>query len=119
MIVDQIIPLAVLAGSVVSFVGYKSWQVSRERKKNAQLTAENAQKQAEIQAQKTEIKNAQVKQKNHDDVKRSNASAVDQQLHAHGYFRDDNGLHGVRSDLPEPCGHNGNETPSACTQSDL
>lgn len=119
MIVEQIIPLAVLAGSVVSFVGYKSWQVSRERKKNAQLTAENAQKQAEIQAQKTEIKNAQIKQKNHDDVKRSNASAVDQQLHTHGYFRDDDRLHGVRADLPKSSGYDGDEASSAGTQSDL
>ncbi|WP_322113033.1 DUF2681 domain-containing protein [Actinobacillus pleuropneumoniae] len=119
MIVDQIIPLAVLAGSVVSFVGYKSWQVSRERKKNAQLTAENAQKQAEIQAQKTEIKNAQIKQKNHDDVKRSNASTVDQQLHAHGYFRDDDRLHGVRADLPKSSRYDGDEASSAGSQSDL
>ncbi len=113
MIVDQIIPLAVLAGSVVSFVGYKSWQVSRERKKNAQLTAENAQKQAEIQAQKEVIRHAEVKQKHHESTRRHNPSTIDDQLHAYGYFRDDDRLHGVRADLPKSSRYDGDEASGA------
>ena len=94
-------------------------KVEKVEERNRKLIAENAQKQAEIQAQKTEIKNVQIKQKNHDDVKRSNASAVDQQLHTHGYFRDDDRLHGVRADLPKSSGYDGDEASSASTQSDL
>lgn len=94
-------------------------KVEKAEERNRKLIAENAQKQAEIQAQKTEIKNVQIKQKNHDDVKRSDASVVDQQLHANGYFRDDDRLHGVRADLPKSSGYDGDEASSAGTQSDL
>lgn len=94
-------------------------KVEKAEERNRKLIAENAQKQAEIQAQKTEIKNVQIKQKNHDDVKRSDASTVDQQLHANGYFRDDDRLHGVRADLPKSSRYDGDEASSASTQSDL
>lgn len=119
MIVDQIIPLAVLVGSVASFIGYKSWQVSSERKKNVKLAEENAKQKAQIEAQKKEIKYAQVKQKHDESVRRVNPSNVDEQLHAHGYFRDDDRLHGVRADLPKSSGYDGDEASSAGTQSDL
>ncbi|WP_341535816.1 DUF2681 domain-containing protein [Glaesserella parasuis] len=94
-------------------------KVEKAEERNRKLQAENQQQASKIQAQKTEIKNAQIKQKNHDDVKRSNASVVDQQLHAHGYFRDDDRLHGIRADLPKSSGYDGDEASSASTQSDL
>ncbi|HDL5269501.1 TPA: DUF2681 domain-containing protein [Mannheimia haemolytica] len=107
MITQQIAGVVGVVSTILAYAFYKSWQLKQERKLTATLKAEKQQQAVEIQ------------QKHVSETRRIQPSAIDEQLHQHGYFRDDNGLHGVRSDLPEPCGHNGNETPSACTQSDL
>ncbi len=89
MITEKIISLALLAAGGISFIGYKNWQVKKERRKNAELTAENAKQQAEIEAKKQELEHAQIKQKHTKDVLHRSGNAVDEQLHAKGYFRDD------------------------------
>ncbi|TRC46152.1 DUF2681 domain-containing protein, partial [Mannheimia haemolytica] len=47
MVLDQIIPLVALASTVISYMGYKSWQVVKERKANQKLSEQNQQLQAE------------------------------------------------------------------------
>lgn len=105
---------------------FKYWQakqaIKRVLKANADLEQENRQQRLEIIQKNTEIKYGQIKQKNHDDVKRGNASVVDQQLQQHGWFRDDGsgyGVSGVQSDLSESKGHGRNKTPNTGSQSDL
>lgn len=119
MMLQQIISFAAVVGTLLAYVLYKGWELKKERAKNARLEAEKAQKEAKIQQQKVEVKNAQIQQKHVSETRRIQPDDVDERLHQHGYFRDDHRLHGVQPDLSEPCGHNGNETPSACTQSDL
>ncbi|WP_235685010.1 DUF2681 domain-containing protein [Glaesserella parasuis] len=60
-----------------------------------------------------------IQQTHRENVQRVSPDTVDEQLHAHNYFRDDDRLHSIRADLPKPSGHDGNETPSTSTQSDL
>ncbi|EEY12051.1 DUF2681 domain-containing protein [Mannheimia haemolytica] len=119
MITQQIVGVVGVVSTILAYAFYKSWQLKQERKLTATLKAEKQQQAVEIQQKNAEVKNAKIQQKHVSETRRIQPSAIDEQLHQHGYFRDDNGLHGVRSDLPEPCGHAGNETPSACTQSDL
>lgn len=119
MITQQIAGIVGVVGTLLAYGLFKGWQLKQARKLNAQLEAEKQQQAVEIQRKNVEVKNAKIQQKNTQHTHRIQPSAVDEQLHQHGYFRDDHGLHGVRSDLSEPCGHTGNETSSACSQSDL
>lgn len=85
------------------------------------LEAKVKQQSVEIQTQKAEIKNAQIKRKNDDEVKRSNAPSIDQRLHESGWFRaedHDNGLSSVRADLSESRGHARDEASDSGSQSD-
>ncbi|MEG9490748.1 DUF2681 domain-containing protein [Mannheimia indoligenes] len=119
MITQQIVGFLGVIGTVIAYAFFKGWQLKQERKKTATLEAEKQQQAVEIQQKNAEVKNAKIQQKHVNETRRIQPSAVDEQLHQHGYFRDDHGLHGVRSDLSEPCRHVGDETASACTQSDL
>lgn len=119
MITQQIVGFIGVIGTVLAYALFKGWELKKERAKNASLEAEKAEKEAKIQQQKAEVKNAKTQQKHTQNTARISSHAVDEQLHQHGYFRDDHRLHSVRSDLSEPCRHNGNETASACAQSDL
>lgn len=85
---------------------------------NADLQAENAKQKAKIITQQQEVTNAKIKRINEENTRR-NAGTVDDQLHERGYFRNDNGVSGVQSDLSKPCGHSGDETADSCSQSDL
>ncbi|EER47753.1 hypothetical protein AM305_06191 [Actinobacillus minor NM305] len=119
MMTQQIVGFAGVIGTVLAYAFFKGWQLKQERKKTAILEAEKQQQAVEIQQKNAEVKNAQIQQKHVNETRRIQPSAVDEQLHQHGYFRDEHRLHSVQSDLSEPCRHGGNETPSACTQSDL
>ncbi|WP_053067772.1 DUF2681 domain-containing protein [Muribacter muris] len=119
--------ISVVAGVVILFgvMAYKVRQANQTIEKmfdtQAKLTAQNQQQAVEIQTKKAEIKNAQIKRKNDDEVKRSNAPSVDQRLHDHGWFRaedNDNGLSGVRADLRQSRGHDRDETSDTGSQSD-
>lgn len=120
--------ISVVAGVVILFgvMAYKVRQANQTIEKmfdtQAKLTAENQQQTVEIQTKKAEIKNAQIKRKNDDEVKRSNVASVDQQLHDYGWFRaedHDNGLSGVRADLRQSSGHDRDETSDTGSQSDI
>lgn len=117
--------LGVVAAVVVAggYLFYKFRKANREIDRLFatvnRLEAEKAEKEAKIQQQKAEVKNAKTQQKHTQNTARISSHAVDEQLHQHGYFRDDHRLHGVQSDLSKPYRHGGDETPSACTQSDL
>lgn len=119
MITQQIVGFIGVIGTVIAYAFFKGWQLKQERKKTAALEAEKQQQAVEIQQKNAEVKNAQIQQKHVSETRRIQPSAVDEQLHQHGYFRDDYRLHGVQPDLSEPCRHVGDETASACTQSDL
>lgn len=114
----------IVVGLGVVFVWFKLCKASREIDRlfrtNASLESQVLRQKAEIQRKERELKNAQTKRKNDEMVKPMPAAAVDDQLHAKGYLRDDSvGLSGVQPDLSKPCGHDGNETSGACSQSDL
>lgn len=105
---------------------FKYWQakqaIKRVLKANADLEQENRQQRLEISQKIKEIKHAQIRQKNHNYVQRGSASAVDQQLQQHGWFRDDDssyGLSGIQPDLSESERHGGDETSDTGSQSDL
>ena len=119
MITQQIVGFLGVIGTVLAYALFKGWQLKQERKKTVALEAEKQQQAVEIQQKNAEVKNAQIQQKHVSETHRIQPSAVDERLHQHGYFRDDHRLHGVQPDLSEPCRHGGDETPSACTQSDL
>ncbi len=119
MITQQIAGVVGVVSTILAYAFYKGWQLKQERKKTATLEAEKQQQAVEIQQKNAEVKNAKIYQKHNENVTRATSRNVDEQLHRHGYFRDDLGLHGVRSDLSEPCRYDGNETSSACSQSDL
>ncbi|EFM88696.1 Protein of uncharacterised function (DUF2681) [Actinobacillus pleuropneumoniae] len=119
MITQQIVGFIGVIGTVIAYAFFKGWQLKQERKKTAALEAEKQQQAVEIQQKNAEVKNAQIQQKHVSETRRIQPSAVDERLYQHGYFRDDHRLHGVQPDLSEPCRHGGDETPSACTQSDL
>lgn len=111
---------------ILSFVAYKLWSAQRTidqvLKVNSELEQTNRTQAAEIKTQQAEIKNAKIQRKHNESVKRSSAGDVDQQLQQHGWFRDEDdnhGLRGVQPDLPEPCRHGGDETPSTGPQSDV
>ena len=119
MITQQIVGFLGVIGTVLAYALFKGWQLKQERKKTAALEAEKQQQAVEIQQKNAEVKNAQIQQKHVSETRRIQPSAVDEQLHAHGYFRDDDRLHGVRADLPKSSGYDGNEASSTGAQSDL
>lgn len=117
--------IVTVVATIIAFAGYKFWAANREiervLKVNADLKQTNQRQQVEIQTKTAEIKNAQVKQKNHNDVSRINASSVDQQLHTHGWFRaEDSGdrLPSVQSHLSKSNRHGGDEAADTGSQSD-
>ncbi|AIK90273.1 DUF2681 domain-containing protein [Glaesserella parasuis] len=94
-------------------------KVEKAEERNRKLQAENQQQAVEIQQKNAEVQNAKIQQTHRENVQRVSPDTVDEQLHAHNYFRDDDRLHSIRADLPKSSGHDGNETPSTSTQSDL
>lgn len=116
---QQILGVIGVIAAILSYALFKGWQLKRERKKNAILQAEKQQQAVEIEQKKAEVKYAYISKKNNEKVTRSSASDIDDKLQQHGYFRDNNRLHGVQSDLSEPCGYAGNETSDSCSQSDF
>lgn len=118
--------ITAIIGVLVGLALLKYWQAKRTveqvLKTNADLEQKNQQQRVEINQRITEIKYAQIRQKNNGNTRRGSASAVDQQLQQHGWFRDDNsgnGLSGVQPDLSESERHDGDETSDTGSQSDL
>lgn len=121
----QLFSIATVILTLVAFVAYKLWSANREiermLKTNAELEQTKRAQAVTIQTQNAEIKNAQIQRKNSQSVQRSNASTIDQQLHAHGWFRaedDSHGVRGVQPDLSKPCRHGGDQAADTCPQSD-
>lgn len=110
----------------VSFFAFKYWQAKRAieavLKTNATLEQKARTQAGEIQQQKAELNNAQIKQKHTNTVLRGADGTIDEQLHQHGWFRDKasgNGVSGIQSDLSESQGHSGNEATGSDSQSDV
>lgn len=117
---QQIISFAAVVGTLLAYVLYKGWELKKERAKNARLEAEKAEKEAKIQQQKAEVKNAKTQQKHTQNTARISSHAVDEQLHQHGYFRDDGyGMHSVPPAVSKPSGHGGDQASDTGSQSDL
>lgn len=119
-----VLSFVTVVATIIAFAGYKFWAANREiervLKVNADLEQTNQRQQVEIQTKTAEIKNAQIKQKNHNDVSRINASSVDQRLHTHGWFRAEDSGHGVPSvspDLSKPSRHGGDQAADTDSQS--
>ena len=119
MITQQIVGFLGVIGTVLAYALFKGWQLKQERKKTAALEAEKQQQAVEIQQKNAEVKNAQIQQKHVSETRRIQPSAVDERLHQHGYFRDDDRLHGIRADLPKSSRYDGDEASGAGSQSDL
>ncbi|THA21146.1 DUF2681 domain-containing protein [Histophilus somni] len=114
-----------LIAMIAGFIGYKLWSANREveqiLKVNANLEQKNKQQALEIETKKAEIKYAQIKQENTNKASRSNASSIDQQLHQHQWFRDEDGslgLSGISQNLSKPSRHDGDEASDSGSQSD-
>lgn len=117
-----------VSGAAIILFGVMAYLVRRANHKAAQLqqTAEKLQHQikqqaVEIQQKTAEVKNANISRKHSEKVTRSSTRAVDDQLHANGWFRDTDhhGLHGVSADLPKSVGHSRDQASDTGTQSDL
>lgn len=117
-----------ISGALIILFGVMAYLVRRANHKAAQLqqTAEKLQHQikqqaVEIQQKTAEVKNANISRKHSEKVTRSSTRAVDDQLHANGWFRetDHHGLHGVSADLPKPSRHSGDQAADTGAQSDL
>lgn len=89
MIVENIIPLALLAGSLASFVGYKSWQVAKARKENEKLNEQNHQLQTEKAVAEAQVKNYEVRKKYEENISRSSRDSILDQLQQNGDLRGD------------------------------
>lgn len=89
MVLDQIIPLVALAGSVASFIGYKSWQLAKERKANQKLSEQNQQLQAEKAVAEAQVKNHQARKKNEENISGISRSSIIDRLHEDGDLRGD------------------------------
>lgn len=121
----QILALALLIACVVGFGLFKWWQVKRTieqvLKTNAELTDVNKQQTVKIQTQQAEISNAQIQRKHSQAVQRSSIAAVDNQLHQHGWFRDDGcgvRVSGVPKNLSKSLRHDGDQASDTDSQSD-
>ncbi|APB78598.1 TPA: DUF2681 domain-containing protein [Pasteurella multocida] len=87
MIVEKIIPLALLAGSLASFVGYKSWQVAKARKENEKLNEQNHQLQTEKAVVETQVKNYEVRKQHEENISSSSRDSILDQLQQNGDLR--------------------------------
>ncbi|WP_419851882.1 DUF2681 domain-containing protein [Actinobacillus pleuropneumoniae] len=117
MIAVKIVTLVLFLASCALFWLWLKVQKAEER--NRKLQAENQQQAVEIQQKNAEVQNAKIQQTHRENVQRVSPDTVDEQLHAHNYFRDDDRLHGVRADLPKSSRYDGDEASSAGSQSDL
>lgn len=116
-----------ISGALIILFGVMAYQIRRANRKAEQLeqAAEKLQTQVHQQAvkiqQKTaEVKNARISSKHNEKVTRSSTRAVDDQLHANGWFRDSDhhGLHGVSADLPKSGGYGRDQASGAGAQPD-
>lgn len=89
MIVEKIIPLALLAGSLASFVGYKSWQVAKARKENEKLNEQNHQLQTEKAVAEAQVKNYEVRKQHEENISSSSRDSIIDQLQQNGDLRGD------------------------------
>lgn len=89
MIVENIIPLALLAGSFASFVGYKSWQVAKARKENEKLNEQNHQLQTEKAVAEAQVKNYEVRKQHEENISSSSRDSILDQLQQNGDLRGD------------------------------
>lgn len=89
MILEKIIPLALLAGSLASFVGYKSWQVAKARKENEKLNEQNHQLQTEKAVAEAQVKNYEVRKQHEENISRSSRDSILDQLQQNGDLRGD------------------------------
>ncbi|MDY6216940.1 DUF2681 domain-containing protein [Actinobacillus porcinus] len=87
MIVENIIPLALLAGSLASFVGYKSWQVAKARKENEKLNEQNHQLQTEKAVAEAQVKNYEVRKQHEENISSSSRDSIIDQLQQNGDLR--------------------------------
>lgn len=117
-----------ISGAVIILFGVMAYLVRRANHKAAQLqqTAEKLQHQikqqaVEIQQKTAEVKNANISRKHSEKVTRSSTHAVDDQLHANGWFRepDHHGLYGVSADLPKSGGYGRDQASGTGAQPDL
>ncbi|MFW9319915.1 DUF2681 domain-containing protein [Glaesserella parasuis] len=117
MMTVKIVTIVLFLASCVLFWLWLKVQKAEER--NRKLQAENQQQAVEIQQKNAEVQNAKIQQTHRENVQRVSPDTVDEQLHAHNYFRDDDRLHGVRADLPQSSRYDGDEASGAGSQSDL
>ncbi|EPZ00556.1 DUF2681 domain-containing protein [Mannheimia haemolytica] len=89
MVLDQIIPLVALASTVISYMGYKSWQVVKERKANQKLSEQNQQLQAEKAVAEAQVKNHQARKQNEENINSISRSSIIDRLHENGDLRGD------------------------------
>lgn len=87
MILEKIIPLALLAGSLASFVGYKSWQVAKARKENKKLNEQNHQLQTEKAVAEAQVKNYEVRKQHEENISSSSRDSIIDQLQQNGDLR--------------------------------
>lgn len=118
--------LATVIAVLICFCWFKYWQATRTIEKvlktNATLEHTVRTQAGEIKQHKAELNNVQIKQKHTDTVLRGADGTIDEQLHQHGWFRDEasgNRLSGVQSDLSKSQGHDGNEATDSNSQSDV
>ncbi len=89
MIIEKIIPLVLLAGSLASFVGYKSWQVAKARKENEKLNEQNHQLQTEKAVAEAQVKNYEVRKQHEENISSSSRDSILDQLQQNGDLRGD------------------------------
>lgn len=89
MVLDQIIPLVALASTVISYMGYKSWQVVKERKANQKLSEQNQQLKAEKAVAEAQVKNHQVRKENEEKISGISRGSIIAELHKNGDLRGD------------------------------
>ncbi|OPC98861.1 DUF2681 domain-containing protein [Pasteurella multocida] len=87
MIVEKIIPLALLAVFLASFVGYKSWQVAKARKENEKLNEQNHQLQTEKAVAEAQVKNYEVRKQHEENISSSSRDSIIDQLQQNGDLR--------------------------------
>lgn len=87
MIVENIIPLALLAVFLASFVGYKSWQVAKARKENEKLNEQNHQLQTEKAVAEAQVKNYEVRKQHEENISSSSRDSIIDQLQQNGDLR--------------------------------
>lgn len=89
MVLDQIVPLVALASTVISYMGYKGWQLAKERKANQKLSEQNQQLQAEKAVAETQLKNHQARKQNEENISGIGRGSIIDELHKNGDLRGD------------------------------